>query len=104
MGQAMVAIVEDDCTGCDLCILHCPFEALLAASGEPAGTETPEATGDRVGATMRWLPLLHRVVPHRCPVRSWRSTQRRESPLVFHTDGPATEAVVRWKKRDTRWP
>lgn len=29
MGQAMVAIAEADCTGCDLCILHCPFEALL---------------------------------------------------------------------------
>ena len=29
MGQAMVAISESDCTGCDLCIHHCPFEALL---------------------------------------------------------------------------
>ena len=29
MGQAMVAITEADCTGCDLCIHHCPFEALL---------------------------------------------------------------------------
>ncbi|MGY8728588.1 MAG: 4Fe-4S binding protein, partial [Candidatus Poseidoniales archaeon] len=25
----MVAITESDCTGCDLCISHCPFEALL---------------------------------------------------------------------------
>ena len=29
MGQAMVAITEEDCTGCDLCIPFCPFEALL---------------------------------------------------------------------------
>ncbi len=29
MGQAMVAISEPACTGCDLCIHHCPFEALL---------------------------------------------------------------------------
>jgi len=29
MGQAMVAIDAEDCTGCDLCIHHCPFEALL---------------------------------------------------------------------------
>ncbi|MGB2393752.1 MAG: 4Fe-4S binding protein, partial [Poseidonia sp.] len=27
-----------------------------------------------------------------------------ESPLVFHKEGPATEAVLRWKKRATRWP
>ena len=37
MGQSMVAIVQDDCTGCDLCILHCPFEALLPLQFNPEG-------------------------------------------------------------------
>ncbi|MGB0516596.1 MAG: 4Fe-4S binding protein, partial [Poseidonia sp.] len=42
MGQAMVAIVEDDCTGCDLCILHCPFEALLPLQVNPPGRSHPK--------------------------------------------------------------
>ncbi|MBT4059403.1 MAG: 4Fe-4S binding protein [Euryarchaeota archaeon] len=29
MAQAMVKITASECTGCDLCITHCPFEALL---------------------------------------------------------------------------
>jgi ferredoxin len=35
MTQSMVAITESDCTGCDLCISHCPFEALLPLSYTP---------------------------------------------------------------------
>ena len=37
MGQAMVAIVQDQCTGCDMCITHCPFEALLPLNFNPEG-------------------------------------------------------------------
>lgn len=33
----MVAITESDCTGCDLCIAHCPFEALLPLVETPPG-------------------------------------------------------------------
>jgi ferredoxin len=36
MGQSMVAITEQNCTGCDLCISHCPFEALLPLAENPA--------------------------------------------------------------------
>ena len=35
MGQSMVAITEENCTGCDLCISHCPFEALLPLAENP---------------------------------------------------------------------
>jgi ferredoxin len=35
MTQSMVAITQADCTGCDLCISHCPFEALLPLSFTP---------------------------------------------------------------------
>ena len=37
MGQSMVAITQQDCTGCDLCIAHCPFEALLPLAINPQG-------------------------------------------------------------------
>ena len=36
MGQSMVAISQQICTGCDLCIAHCPFEALLPLAENPA--------------------------------------------------------------------
>ena len=35
MGQSMVAIEASDCTGCDLCIPFCPFEALLPLASTP---------------------------------------------------------------------
>ena len=37
MGQAMVEIDVENCTGCDLCITHCPFEALLPLENCPPG-------------------------------------------------------------------
>jgi len=37
MGQAMVMIDDPACTGCDLCIPHCPFEALLPLTVNPVG-------------------------------------------------------------------
>ena len=39
MGQSMVAIIQADCTGCDLCIPHCPFEALLPLTSNPEGRQ-----------------------------------------------------------------
>ena len=50
MGQSMVAITEADCTGCDLCIPFCPFEALLPLF------ENPREQGKR--------PVV--VVEHNC--------------------------------------
>ena len=36
MVQAMVSITQGACTGCDLCITFCPFEALLPLTERPA--------------------------------------------------------------------
>ena len=104
MGQSMDAIVEDDCTGCDLCILHCPFEALLPLQVNPPGRKHPKRPV--IVLEQRCVGCLSCIGS--CPTDALYEVgvppNALESPLVFHTDGPATEAVVRWKKRDTRWP
>ena len=104
MGQAMVAIVEDDCTGCDLCILHCPFEALLPLQVNPPGRSHPKRPV--VVLEQRCVGCLSCIGS--CPTDALHEVavppNAAVSPLVFHGDGPATAPVVRWKKRSTRWP
>ena len=104
MGQAMVAIVEDDCTGCDLCILHCPFEALLPLQVNPLGRS--HSKRPVVVLEQRCVGCLSCIGS--CPTDALHEVavppNAAVSPLVFHGDGPATAPVVRWKKRSTRWP
>ena len=66
MGQAMVAIVEDDCTGCDLCILHCPFEALLPLQVNPPGRKHAKRPVVVLEQTVRGLPVVHWFLSDRC--------------------------------------
>ena len=104
MGQAMVAIVEDDCTGCDLCIMHCPFEALLPLQLNPPGRK--HAKRPVVVLEQRCVGCLSCIGS--CPTDALHEVgvppNASISPLVFHSEGPETETVVRWKKRSTRWP
>tara|TARA_B110000444_G_scaffold233195_1_gene242475 strand:+ start:26676 stop:26990 length:315 start_codon:yes stop_codon:yes gene_type:complete len=103
MGQAMVAIVQDDCTGCDLCITHCPFEALLPLKFNPEGrkrSKRPVVVIEEncVGclSCIGSCPTdaLHEVI---LPPISL------ESPLLDPAERPDTEPFNRWKKRENRW-
>jgi ferredoxin len=103
MGQSMVAIVQADCTGCDLCITHCPFEALLPLAVNPEGrkhTKRPVVVVEEqcVGclSCIGSCPTdaLHEVaMPPNAP----------ESPLVSPPPRPSTEPVLRWSDKKMRW-
>ena len=98
MGQAMVAITQDDCTGCDLCIAHCPFEALLPLAVNPEGRKhkkRPVIVVEKscVGclSCLGSCPTnaLHEVVlPDNADI----------SPLLNPSEQAKTDAVKRWGK------
>ncbi len=99
----MVAIVQDDCTGCDLCITHCPFEALLPLKVNPEGrkrSKRPVVVIEEncVGclSCIGSCPTdaLHEV--HSPPISL-------QSPLLNPSPRPETEPFNRWKKKETRW-
>ena len=99
----MVAIVQDDCTGCDLCITHCPFEALLPLKVNPEGrkrSKRPVVVVEEncVGclSCIGSCPTdaLHEV--HSPPISL-------QSPLLNPSPRPETEPFNRWKKKETRW-
>ena len=104
MGQAMVAIVQNDCTGCDLCILHCPFEALLPLAENPPDRKHPKRPV--VVVENRCVGCLSCIGS--CPTDALYEVQMPpnaiESPLLLDNEEPNTEPVLRWKKRPTRWP
>lgn len=101
MGQAMVAITAQDCTGCDLCIPHCPFEALLPLLQCPPGfKKRPIIVRDEacVGclSCIGSCPTdaLHEVV---IPLSS------KKSPLLYPSEHPPTEIVLRWGPEGISW-
>jgi len=104
MGQAMVAITQQDCTGCDLCITHCPFEALLPLLVNPEHRQHPKrpvvvVESNCVGclSCIGSCPTdaLHEIAAPPISVRS---------PLLHPSQPPELEGFDRWKNRSTRWP
>ena len=91
MGQSMVAITDADCTGCDLCIPHCPFEALL-----PLATNPPERKHKKrpvVVIASQCVGCLSCMMP---PISL-------TSPLLTTSDDPETEQIRRWGKKGLGW-
>ena len=103
MGQSMVAITEADCTGCDLCIPHCPFEALLPLTENPA--ERKHKKRPVVVVASQCVGCLSCIGS--CPTKALHeiiipplSTQ---SPLLLESEDPETETVQRWGKKGLGW-
>ena len=103
MGQSMVAITEADCTGCDLCIPHCPFEALLPLASNPPEREHKKRPV--VVVASQCVGCLSCIGS--CPTKALHeilmppiSTQ---SPLLLNGKEPDTETVLRWGKKGLGW-
>ncbi|DAC32881.1 MAG TPA: 4Fe-4S binding protein [Candidatus Poseidoniaceae archaeon] len=103
MGQSMVAIIESDCTGCDLCISHCPFEALLPLLVSPP--ERTKAKRPVVVVEEQCVGCLSCIGS--CPTQALHEIQAPPSaitsPLLHPPKRPVTEKVNRWKKGGLRW-
>jgi NAD-dependent dihydropyrimidine dehydrogenase PreA subunit len=93
MGQAMVSIVESDCTGCDLCITHCPFEALLPKASVTSGKKRPVIVIE--SSCVGCLTCIGS-----CPTGALREIgvpiDSPDSPLLYSGVAVPTEIVVRW--------
>ena len=96
MTQAMVAITQLDCTGCDLCISHCPFEALLPL------TYTPKDMKKRpiVVIESRCVGCLSCIGS--CPTDALYEVplppNSESSPLLHNSTTPNVEKITRWTK------
>ena len=103
MGQSMVAITEADCTGCDLCIPHCPFEALLPLTENPA--ERTHKKRPVVVVASQCVGCLSCIGS--CPTKALHEILMpplsKQSPLLLETEDPKTETVQRWGKKGLGW-
>ena len=94
MGQSMVAITSEDCTGCDLCIPHCPFEALLPLVKCPPNRKKRPVIV-RMEACVGCLSCIGS-----CPTDALYEiampVNANISPLIVETNDEPTELIVRW--------
>ena len=103
MGQSMVAIREADCTGCDLCIPHCPFEALLPLDKNPSGrTHKKRPVVVLASQCVGCLSCIGS-----CPTKALHEVLippiSITSPLLTPSDEPDTEPILRWGREGHRW-
>ena len=104
MVQAMVGITMEDCTGCDLCIPFCPFEALLPLQERPDGH--PHARRPVVVVEASCVGCLSCVGS--CPTNALHEVlsppANTDSPLLNPPPAPNTERVLRWGRKGLYWP
>ena len=96
MTQAMVAITQSDCTGCDMCISHCPFEALLPLAS------TPEEMKKRPIIVVESSCVGCLSCIGSCPTDALYEVllppNSNLSPLLQYSSTPNVEKVTRWTK------
>jgi NAD-dependent dihydropyrimidine dehydrogenase PreA subunit len=102
MGQAMVAITEEDCTGCDLCIPFCPFEALLPLAVNTRGK------GKRPVIVVEKSCVGCLSCIGSCPTGALFEIpipiDSKASPLMNPSSQYLTEIVERFSKQAISWP
>lgn len=101
MGQAMVDIRQEDCTGCDRCIPHCPFEALLPLAICPDGfNKRPVIV--REEACVGCLSCIGS-----CPTNALFEIvipqNSLKSPLNHPNKHLLTQSIDRWSKAGLKW-
>ena len=98
MGQSMVAITQQDCTGSDLCITHCPFEALLPLAENPA--QRKHGRRPVIVVENNCVGCLSCIGS--CPTDALYEitipSNAKQSILLNPTIQEKTEIVNRWKK------
>ena len=102
MGQAMVEIIEPDCTGCDLCITHCPFAALLPL------TECAPHRKKRAVVVLNAYCVGCLSCIGSCPTGALREVTlppvAAASPLLSQREGdPEVVPVARWSTDGVGW-
>ena len=102
MGQAMVEITSEDCTGCDLCITHCPFEALMPLA------ECPPERHKRPVIVLNENCVGCLSCIGSCPTNALHEVHvpiiAESSPLIFQEiPPPKVEVINRWGKNGSRW-
>ena len=98
MTQAMVAIVQADCTGCDLCITHCPFEALLPLAECPSTHRTRPVVVvvDHCVGCLSCIGSCPTGALHEVPLPD----EAPQNPLFTgQPDAPAVDRPPRWARR-----
>ena len=103
MGQSMVAITEADCTGCDLCIPHCPFDALLPLAENPKDRKHKKRPV--VVLATQCVGCLSCIGS--CPTKALHEILlppiTTTSPLLISSSDPETESIKRWGKKGLGW-
>ena len=103
MGQAMVAIVQDQCTGCDMCITHCPFEALLPLNFNPEGRKHNKRPV--VVIEENCVGCLSCIGS--CPTNALHEVTNPpisiHSPLLNPESRPDVSRINRWDKGGRKW-
>ncbi len=103
MGQSMVAITEADCTGCDLCIPHCPFEALLPLNENPQVRKHKKRPV--IVLASQCVGCLSCIGS--CPTKALHEILippiTTTSPLLIPADDPETETILRWGRKGIGW-
>ncbi|MGB0616831.1 MAG: 4Fe-4S binding protein [Candidatus Poseidoniaceae archaeon] len=104
MGQAMVGITDSACTGCDLCIPFCPFEALLPLMENPTERKHPKRPVVVVEAAcvgcLSCIGSCPTGALHEIPL----PPKNEVSPLLEPPTPPDTAPVLRWGRHGIGWP
>lgn len=98
MGQSMVAIAMDMCTGCDMCIPHCPFEALLPLAEKPIGHRHQKRPV--IVVENNCVGCLSCIGS--CPTNALYEVEiplnTSKSPLLHNSRNPPVENIQRWNR------
>jgi len=104
MGQSMVKIAEELCTGCDLCLLHCPFEALVPYATIPMGRTHPKRPILVLDSACVGCLSCIGSCPTKALTEVLMPPVSKNSPILFPRNQPKGNPIKRFSDKDNFWP